>query len=246
MNLDLTRYSEFIRCLSIFKDLCNDVDIREGIIRQKANDGSVVFEVDLTQAIGNLNMRISNLKEKLDILKIFSGQNVTIENTESNFKISDSYSFWEIENPDFDFMDNKFITKEELDGVINTSNEDLLIRTSIISIITDRIRIMTQGFHVNNVQVVFNGSEASITSKTVSKDQFANFINNITTEQELVCNTNIISIPFTIDHDGDILFEMFKNDEDKVLNRFSTTISDINITLYSRGQLVFEEEKGEK
>ena len=33
MNLDLTKFGEFIRCISIFKDLCNDIDIRNGFIR---------------------------------------------------------------------------------------------------------------------------------------------------------------------------------------------------------------------
>ena len=61
--------------------------------------------------------------------------------------------------------------------------------------------------------------------------------------QEIVCSTNLVSTPFIIDHDGDILFEMFKNSGDRVLTRLSTTISDININLYSRGQLIFEEVK---
>jgi len=246
MNLDLTRFNEFMRCISIFKDLCNDIDIREGVIRQKTNDGSVVFEVDLTSVLGNLNIPISNLKEKLDLFKIFMGQNVTIENDTSNFKFSDMYSSLVFKNPDLDFMDNKFISSDDLSSVIKTDREDLMLSTSIISTISERVKAITQGFHVNNVQVVFNGDEASITSTTVSKDQFANFINNIKTEQETNCSTNLVSIPFIIDHDGDILFEMFKSGEDRVLNRFSTTISDININLYSRGQMVFEEEKEEK
>ena len=71
MNLDLTKFGELNRCLTIFKDLCNDVEIRNGFIRQKTNDGSVVFEIDLTSLLGDLNIRFSNLKEKLDLFKVF-------------------------------------------------------------------------------------------------------------------------------------------------------------------------------
>ena len=41
---------------------------------------------------------------------------------------------------------------------------------------------------------------------------------------------------------------MFKNGDDRSLSRFSTTISDINIVMYSRAQLLFEEdaEEGEE
>lgn len=241
MNLDLTKFSELIRCLSIFKDLCNDVDIREGFIRQKTNDGAVVFEVDLTSVIGELNIPISNLKEKLDLFKIFLGQNVVIDNDSENFTFSDTYSSLKFKNPDLDFIDNKFILRSDLESVISTNNEDMMLSTSLISTITDRIRVITQGFHVNNVQVAFAGEEACITSVTQSKDQFANFINGLQAEQNVNCNVNLTATPFIIDHDSDILFEMFKNGEDRSLSRFSTTISDINIVMYSRAQLLFTE-----
>jgi hypothetical protein len=235
-----------MRCLAIFKDLCNDVDIREGIIRQKTNDGAVVFEIDLTSILGTLNVPISNLKEKLDLFKIFLGQNVVIENDNENFTFSDTYSSLKFKNPDLDFIDNKFVTREDLESVISTNNEDMMLSNSIISTITDRIRIVTQGFHVNNVQVSFLGEEACITSITQSKDQSANFISGIKSEQEIDCSVNLTATPFIIDHDSDILFEMFKNGEDRSLSRFSTTISDINIVMYSRAQLLFAEPEVEE
>lgn len=246
MNLDLTKFGELMRCLSIFKDLCNDVDIRSGVIRQKTNDGAVVFEVDLTSVLGELNIPISNLKEKLDLFKVFMGQDVTIDNDTENFQFSDSYSSLKFKNPDLDFMDNKFISRADLESVITTNNEDMMLSTSIISTISDRIRVITQGFHVNNVQVVFAGPEASITSITQSKDQFANFISGVQSEQEIDCVVNLTATPFIVDHDSDVLFEMFKNGDDRSLSRFSTTISDINIVMYSRGQLLFDEKTTEE
>jgi hypothetical protein len=243
MNLDLTKFSEFIRCLSIFKDLCNDVDIREGIIRQKTNDGAVVFEIDMTSVIGQLNIPISNLREKLDLFKIFLGQSVTIENDLENFIFSDVYSTLKFKNPDLDFIDNKFITTDDLEKVISTNQEDIMISTSLISTITDRIRVITQGFHVNNVQIIFEGEEASITAATQSKDQFASFISGIKSEKIINCDVNLAAIPFIIDHDSDILFEMFQNGDDRSLSRFSTTISDISITMYGRSHLVPKEEE---
>ena len=243
MNLDMTKFGELNRCLTIFKDLCNDVEIREGIIRQKTNDGAVVFEIDLTPLLGDLNIRFSNLKEKLDLFKVFYNQAVTIENDGENTNFVGTYSTYVFKNPDLDFMDNKFITAEDLQNATQMNRDDLMLSTSIIPTITEAIKIITQGFHVNSIKVAFDGNEASITSTTVAKDQWTSFISNIRTEQEIVCSTNLVSTPFIIDHDGDILFEMFKNSGDRVLTRLSTTISDININLYSRGQLIFEEVK---
>lgn len=243
MNLDLSKYTDFLRCISILKDLCNDIDIREGVIRQKTNDSACIFEIDLTSLIGNINIPISHLKEKLDLFKIFLGQTVSIESLDNTFKFSDLYSSLTFKNPDLDFMDNEFITPEDLNRVISMEDEDLILSTSIIGTITDRIRTVTQGFHVNSVKVSYNNDRAAITAETQATDQFATFLSDLVSEQSIVGSSNLSVTPFIIDHDGDILFQMYMNGDDKVLNRFSTTISDITINIYSRANLLTEEEE---
>ena len=106
VNLDATKYDEFLRVLLILKDICNDVDIREGFIRQRTNDSATVFEIDLTSIISNMNLPISELKNKLDIFKCFSGEEVSISTTDDCFIIADQYSMLKIKNPILEFMDN--------------------------------------------------------------------------------------------------------------------------------------------
>lgn len=245
VNLDSEKFGTFMRVLSIFKDLCNDVDIREGTIRQKTNDSVSVFELDLTYLLTDISLPICNLKQKLDLFKCFTGQEVSVESDDECFKFSDQYSTLKFKNPHLDFMDNKFITEDELNRVTNISQEQLLLDTSMSKVICDRIRVITGGFSVNNIFVNFSGDNANITALNQSKDQSAVFLNDITTEQVVNCSTSLTNIPFVIDHDNDIIFRMYDIDNSKALNKFVTTISDINVTIYCRSQILKEQAEGD-
>jgi hypothetical protein len=241
VSLDATRYDEFLRCLFILKDICNDVDIRNGFIRQRTNDIATIFEIDLTSIISNMNLPISELKNKLDILKCFSGGEVSIQTDDESYIISDQYSLIKIKNPILEFMDNKFITQEELSRVISPNQDDLILSTQISKMISDRMRIISSSFHINSIQTVFNGELASISCSTQSKDNYAKFVNDIVSNKELNHTSNLVITPFVIDHDGDITFEMFDSGNNVVINTFATTVGSINLNLYTRASMVENE-----
>jgi len=241
VNLDATKYDEFLRVLLILKDICNDVDIREGFIRQRTNDCATVFEVDLTSIISNMNLPISELKNKLDIFKCFSGEEVSISTTDDCFIIADQYSMLKIKNPILEFMDNKFINQDELSRVVITNQEDLILSTQISKRISDRMRIIASSFHINSIQAIFEGETANISCSTQSKDNFAKFLNDIITNKELNHSANLVITPFVIDHDGDITFEMFDSGNNVVINSFSTTVGSINLNLYTRASMIENE-----
>lgn len=241
VSLDSAKYDEFLRCLLILKDNCNDVDIRDGFIRQRTNDNATIFEADLTAVLSNLSLPMTELKTKLDIFKCFTGSEVTVKTTEDSFFISDQYSMIRVKYPSMEFMDNKFITSEELSRVIVTNPEELILSTQISKTISDRIRVISSSFHVTSLQAVFNGELADICSSNQSKDNFAKFITGIISNKELNHTSNLVVTPFIIDHDGDINFEMFDSGSNVVINSFSTTVGSINLNLYSRASMVENE-----
>ena len=241
VNLDSTKYDEFLRCLLILKDICNDVDIRDGFIRQRTNDSATVFEIDLSTIIPGMNIPITDLKNKLDIFKCFSGQEVSVTTTDDSFILADQYSMLKIKFPGLDYMDNKFISQEELRRVIVLNPDDLILSTQISKTLSDRMKIISSSFHVNSIQTIFDGENASICSSTTSKDNFAKFIGDITLNKELNHTANLVITPFIIDHDGDISFEMYDSGSNVVINSFSTTVGSVNINLYSRASMVENE-----
>ena len=241
INLDATKYDEFLRVLLILKDICNDIDIREGILRQRSNDNATIFEIDLTSIISNMNLPVNDLKTKLDIFKCFSGDEVVISTTEDSFTISDDDSMVSFKFPILEFIDNKFITQEELTSVISTNQDDLLLSTKLSKKISDRIRIFTSSFHVNSLQVVFDKELACVSTTTQSKENYGVFLKDIICNRELNHSANLVNTPFVIDHDGDILFETFDSGNNVVVNSFVTTIGNTTTNLYTRASLVEDE-----
>ncbi len=248
VTLQQEQYDEFIRCLQILKDSCTDVDIRNGQIRQKTNDVSVIFDMNLSEIISELNFPLSNLKQKLDILKCFINQEVTLSELpeERSFGFSDQFSNLKIKNTSLDFLDNKFITNDDLNAMFTLQEEDLILECTINRTISNRMKVISQNFSSTSFEVSIENNEAKISSKTQAKDQSVVFIQNITTNKSIessICN--LVPIPFIVEHDGDIEFKMYIVDYERktVLCKFKTLIGSIDIVMYSRGSLISSEDE---
>lgn len=249
--LESEEYNDFLKCLFNLKEICNDVDIRNGMIRQRSNDLISVFEMNLTSIINDINIPISNLKKKLDLLKTFTGSSVTIEieegesESESYFIISDDQTSIKFLFPSIEFMDNKIMSEEELENIFNLNEEDLILNNQISSLITDRIRVITDNFNTQAIRIDFNNDKASISAATQSKDQLAIFKEDIpmNIDFERQCISNLSTIPFSIEHDTDLDFKMYKDpDQDIALNKISTELGSVDINIYSRSMIIDEDE----
>jgi hypothetical protein len=256
LKLNEERFNDFLRCMSNLKEVCNDVDIRGGIIRQRSNDKTSIFEIDMINLFTGentsilpeqINIAINDIKKKIDLLKTFAGQEVTLEIVDGNpgyFKFSDIYSSLKFISPSLSYMDNKFMTTEELNTIFAMNDDDLVLTYDLSSTITERIRIITGSFNTAAIQVVFEGETASIKAATQAKDQFANFIKDIPTNIILEnCSGNLSIIPFSIEHDTDVVFEMYKEaDQDISLNKFATNLGDVDFTIFTRSSIVSDED----
>jgi hypothetical protein len=247
VNLSMENYEQFLRCLSILKDVCNDADIHDGILRQRTNDSANVFEINMTPIIDVMNIPLVNLKQKLELLKIFQNQNSTQSQTvditvddDNNFTFSDEYSSIKFQGPDLEYMDNKYISQEELETIFTLNEEDVILQCDIESNISDRMRIIAQSFNVNSTQISFENQVASISMSTASHDQKAKILSEITLEQPMECISSLVNTPFIIDHDGKIELKMYNYLEQICSNTFKTAISEIEIAIYGRSSLIEE------
>ena len=241
--LESGKFGEFIRCLSLLKEVCNDVDIRDGYIRQRTTDLASIFEINLSPIIGAVNIPLTILKQKLDLLKTFLEHEVRIDITDSDVTFSDEYSSLKVNSPKLEYMDNKYISESELSSVLVIDEENLLLSVDLQKPISDRIKVITQVFNVRNVSIDFSGENATISAKTNSKDQSAKFISGINTEKVLDynCNTNVVVDPFIIDCDSDIQFKIYTATDNICFSKFSTFISDVDINIYTRSILMEQE-----
>lgn len=247
ISLEAEQYNDFLRCLTNLKDVCNDVDIRGGIIRQRTNGNTSIFEIDITSIVDDMTIAITDIKTKLDLLKTFQGQDVNIDIEDgpgAHFIFSDQFSSIRIVSPTPEFVDNKFMSEEELGNIFNSTEEDLILEYDISQMITDRVSAITQNFNVEAIKVEFRGTTASIIAATQAKDQIARFISGIETNVEIENHSSNLSvIPFKIDHDTDVEFKMYKDpNQNNALNKFSTTLGEIDIKIFSRSSIIEDEE----
>ena len=188
ISLEAEHYNDFLRCLTNLKEVCNDVDIRGGIIRQRTNGNTSIFEIDITSLVDDISIAITDIKQKLELLKAFQGQDVNIDIEDgpgAYFVFSDQFSSIRIVSPTPEFVDNKFMSEEELESIFNASEDDLILEHDIPQLITDRVSTITQNFNVESIKVLFEGGTASILAATQAKDQIAKFVSGIETNVEI-------------------------------------------------------------
>jgi len=249
IEFDGEQFNTFLRCLSNLKGICNDVDIRGGIIRQRTNDLTSVFEIDLTTLIGNVAIPITNLKNKFDILKTFAGRDVVnIEifeadtESESYYIIRDDQYAIKTNFPSLDFMDNKYMSEDERDGIFLLDDEEMILHTQLSSMDTDRVRVVVDNFNTKSIQFRFENDKAMFGTSTQSKDQKATFKSDIPINVEFGENayiSNLSAIPFCIEHDNQLDFKMFKDPQQNMTyNKIKTELDIVDVCIYSRSALV--------
>jgi len=240
---DSNEFTEFCRSLTILKDICNDVDMVDGVVRQRSNDKSCIFEIDMTNLINEGRLPIIQLKQKLDLLKIFYNQNVTVSISDTSYTFSDEYSSITCLMPDMDYIDNSFMTEEELGSVFVLTDEDLILETTISSNVSERIKTISSSFNTSTLEIDFNGSTAEVVCSTQAGDQKASIIKDIITNRKIDdSTTNLVSIPFITDHDGDMTLRMYNIKDNVLVNKFSSSIGGVNFNIYSRSMLSTEED----
>lgn len=245
VSMNSEAYLNFLKCVMNLKEECNDVDVRNGMVRQRTNDKSSIFEMDMTPIVGESSFVISDLRKKIDLLKLFSGQgDVDINIEDSHFIFSDQYSSIKFISPSAQFVDNKFMTEEELYKVFIMNEEDLILDCEMSNVITERIRVTTTNFNITAIQVAFEGETASIMAATQAKDQFAKFVDGIPTNVILENSiANLPIVPFSIEHDVDVTFKMYKDPNHPItLNKLQTAMGDAPISVYTRSTLIQAEE----
>jgi len=251
IEFDSEDFNTFLRCLTNLKEICNDVDIRNGLIRQRTNDLTSVFEMDLTSLISDAAVPITNLKKKLDLLKTFAGQDVVLEinegetESESYFIISDDQSSIKFLFPALEFMDNKFMTEDERDNIFLLDEDELMLHNELNSTISERIRIITDNFNTQSLQVKFSGDKAMICASTQSKDQTARFKSDISTNIEFDGDytSNLSAVPFCIEHDSPLDFKMHKDpNQNLAYNQIKTDLGTVEVHIYSRAAIVEDAE----
>jgi hypothetical protein len=225
------------------KDICKDVEIRGGVLRQRSSDKAVIIEMDLTPLISDCDICIDNLKKKLTLLKGLSKQAVQITITDDEIYFSGKPSTLKFKNPNPSFMGNKFISSEEFSKIFTVREEDLVLEHVVRKDISNFMKLTADQFGIVSFQVLFDGNVASVTASTTSKDEYSEIEYGIPLRKPLKGFLNIVTTPFLLDHDRDMLFKMYDLQDTLFISKFTASIGKIAVDVYGRSQLVEEKEE---
>lgn len=245
-------YEEFFSCIANLRDLCTDVIIKRSIIRQRTDDKNSIFEMDLNDLFNEqINIPISYFKQKFDLFKVFLGQEVTFkihedENVEDSwFEISDSYSRIKFDFPSEDYLQNDFVTTEELAAIVTCTEDDIILDTQIDKTITERVKTITTNFQSHFIKMVFTGDTMSLGAIDPSRTNRVYFLENLPVDMEFEEEqyiSNMTRIPFLINHDTAFTFQLFKKPDEMILqNKISTSIGAVPISIFCQSQLMSED-----
>jgi hypothetical protein len=235
-------FSNLLRCLSLLKGVCADVDIRKGILRQRSDDRANIFEMDLTPLVSECDIVLSKLKSRLPLLKELTKQEVKITSTENDIFFSGERSTFKFNKPPLDFLDNKFIPDQEISKMFTLREEDVILEYSIKKETSKLMKTISNQFNIVSLQVSFERNSASIIATTTDRSQYSRIACGIPIKAPVKCFSNLVVTPFIIDHDGDILLKMYNVQDSVCVNKFKTLVGKITVTVYGRSQLIEDDE----
>lgn len=246
-------YDEFFGCLGNLKEPCTDVIIKDSIIRQRSDDKNSIFEIDMNDLFGGqVTFPISHLRDKFDLFKMFLGKEVTIkihlddENpNDSWYELSDDLSRMKLDFPDLDFLQNEYVSAQELAAIVTCTDDDLILETTIEKTITERIKTITSNFDSHFVKIEFEEDRMSLGCIDGAKTNRMYFFENVHVEMTFdeKYYANMTRVPFLIKHDTAFTFQLYKEPDEMITqNKISTSIGTIPITIYCKSQLMSEDE----
>lgn len=247
LTLNGKQWKSFCKTLEGLGKQCNDADINDGVIRQRSNDAAAIFEVDMTSMLGSSTFSISNIKEKVDLLKDLSGE-VTIEPGQNKVVFSDGDSSYSMPVAGQTYLDNKFMSKQEVDSTLPSGSQEAtpLLKHKIEKKDLKRIRNAASTFHTNSHKVVFEDNSASIIVEQGYKGSKGlkpsmEVSKNIPLSQPTTGNMRLSNSPYqSFDYDGDVSWELCRGDK-SFLSKHHGSIGDATTLTYTRGELKNDE-----
>ena len=248
-TLKRDEFSKFLNCIKLIQDVCTDCDLQKGVIRQRTNDRHAIVEMDLSSVLNDSTICFTLLKQKIALLKSLElddsarvgddEKDITVELNEKTYKFIDIFSTLTFRIPIRKFLDNTFVSADEVSNMFELKEEDLVLSYNVSSYMCRRIKSITEGFNTDVLVWKMNGFDSCLQTESSNKDNSAQLIKNIALNSEMTpMESKMISLPLCLDINSDIEINGYKiKDGQVLLCRFRMKYFDIPITIYAQSQL---------
>jgi hypothetical protein len=226
----LPLFDIFIDCITPVSKVCSDLNIQGGILRQRDNDKKHIFEADLTPLIGDIDLSVLSLKQKLKHFKVIK---------EPEFSTGEEYytfyyggSEYKVKIPQQEDVLNEFIPEEKLEAIKNK----LLLRILVPSRICRGIKVFSKRFRKKSYKALFKENDVLLHSK-IKGERVLTTLRNVL-RRKAKGFMQISTIPFTLVDKKNILWEIYSTKEKNIFtNCFKVNYSGIDLAIYTKSKL---------
>jgi hypothetical protein len=125
ISINKEKFSTLMNVFQIVRfPTCQDADIHHGMLRQYNETRAILIDIDLSAILGDVELKISGLSQKYDLLEPFIKQNVDVvaRVDENTYAFMDNISRLTFHQGIGKYMQNKFISDEVFNSRIQPGN----------------------------------------------------------------------------------------------------------------------------
>lgn len=243
IELPSENFSKFTSILNIVSKMCTDLTIKDGVICQSSDRRSSILNIDINDILGESTVLISGVSSKADLLEPFRRQSVDmyLEITGNHYSFNDNLSRLEFTKPIEEYLNNKFISQEELQSKLMVDKTGNIFEYQISKFLIERLTALQRGLAASTIRFEFSGNKVDIVvsaSDNPSSTAVGKLVTveNINREVDGICVFPIQ--PFLLGGDHVNVEGIFRGDGENILLKLNTDINEISINIWCIAKLV--------
>lgn len=236
-------FSKFASILGIVSKMCTDLTIKDGIICQSSDRRSSILNIDVNSILGESTILISGVSSKVDLLEPFRKQAVDMKLyiSDKYYSFRDEYSKLEFIKPMEEYINNKFISSEELQSKLMIDREGSIFEYQVSKFLLERLIALHRGLSASTIRFEFSGNKADVVV-SASDNPSTTTIGKLVTIENLSKDVNGICVfpiqPFLLGGDHVNIEGIFRGDGENILLKLNTDIDEIPINIWCIAKLV--------
>lgn len=243
IELPNEEFSKFTSILGIVSKMCTDLTIKDGIICQSSDRRSSILSIDINTIIGESTVLISGVSSKVDLLEPFRKQGVDmqLDITNSYYSFKDSLSKLEFTKPIEEYLNNKFISSNELQSKLMVDDNGYIFEYQISKFLIERLVALQRGLSASTIRFEFAGNKVDIVV-SASDNPSTTTIGKLVTIEDINKDVKGICVfpiqPFLLGGDQVNVEGIFRRDGENILLKLNTDVNEIPVNIWCIAKLI--------
>lgn len=174
---DREKFSKLVSVMNIMSNNCDNLVVKNGLIRQYTNKGDYLYNIDMREIIGENDLVLTNIKNKVALFSPFIKQKVEsvrmeIKEESENFTryiFSDDFTRISIPKPNENFLgrNDKFVTDEDFTDIFKIVDNNPIFDVTINKMMIDRLLAYSKTMTSKRIDIVFENRKVNFYLKVL-------------------------------------------------------------------------------